>query len=89
MDVRKRKCERDPRPRSLARRPTLTLFREPSFQTDADVMSRAGVLAGLRARTCSRVENYYLLYAGRARAKSDLAKDAGIILMSHDGQRAH
>lgn len=39
-DARKRKCERDPRPRSVARRPTLTLFREAFFQTDADVMSR-------------------------------------------------
>lgn len=64
------------------RRPTLTLFPGILPERDADVTSRAGVL-GLE-RAFSSVENYYLLYAGRARAKSDLVNDAGIILMANE-----
>lgn len=52
---------------------------------DADVTSRAGVLSPrTRARAFSSVENYCLLYAGRARAKSDLVNDAGIVAMANE-----
>ncbi|CAL1686694.1 unnamed protein product [Lasius platythorax] len=73
---------------SSARATSDAYFIPGSFQTDADVTSSRGCPRRNRAHMFSCRENYCLLYAGRARAKSDLANDAGIILMARDDQRA-
>lgn len=53
-----------------------------------DIRTRRVLVRALGSSACSRGENYYPLSTPGARARSDLANDAGIILIARDGQRA-